>query len=294
MRRDGAATRDRVLLELERPSPRLPRTSLSLQSRLPMAALVHAVIGVLLLSLPTPNAMRRGESAATTPNTGIHAPRMVFVAPPNLPRGGGGGGGGNRRVGPLPRAQARGQDALTTPVVRLAQSDSTAPPPNEQHLLLDAKPLASGTLFLSGLPDAGPPLTSEARGPGSGGGFGEGEGTGIGSGTGPGVGSGTGGGAGGGVYRPGGAVSAPVLLTQVRPTYTAEAMTNRIQGAVALELIVRRNGEPDAIRVVRSLDRGGLDVEAVHAVRQWRFRPGRLGDTPVDVLVTVIVNFHLY
>jgi protein TonB len=99
---------------------------------------------------------------------------------------------------------------------------------------------------------------------------------------------------GGGAYRPGGAVSNPVLLTQVRPTYTDEALRNRIQGSVELELIVRQNGEPDAIRVVRSLDRGGLDVEAVRAVRQWRFRPGRIGDTPVDVLVTIIVNFSMH
>jgi protein TonB len=83
------------------------------------------------------------------------------------------------------------------------------------------------------------------------------------------------------------------VLTQVRPTYTDEALRTRIQGPVTLELIVRENGMPDAIRVVNSLDPGGLDVEAVRAVRQWRFTPGRIGGTPVDVLVTVIVNFHL-
>ena len=182
------------------------------------------------------------------------------------------------------------------PVRRPPDPDPTAPalPPEAQQLLLDAKPLVSGTMFLAGLPDAGPPRSSGARGSGSGGGFGEGEGSGIGSGSGPGAGPGTGGGAGGGVYRPGGAVSAPVLLIQVRPTYTEEALRNRIQGAVLLELIVRQNGVPDAIRVVRSLDPGGLDVEAVHAVRQWRFRPGRIDDTPVDVLVTVIVNFSVH
>jgi protein TonB len=61
-----------------------------------------------------------------------------------------------------------------------------------------------------------------------------------------------------------------------------------------LELIVRENGVPDTIRVVRSLDPEGLDAEAVQAVRQWRFRPGHINGSPVDVLVTIIVNFHLY
>jgi TonB family protein len=158
---------------------------------------------------------------------------------------------------------------------------------------LDARALASGTSFLAGLPDAGPPVYSDARGSGSGNGFGEGDGSGVGSGIGSGAGPGTGGNAGGGPYRAGGAVSPPTLLTQVRPPYTDEALQARIQGPVVLELIVRENGVPDAIRVVGSLDPGGLDAEAVQAVRQWRFKPGRIDGIPVDVLVTVIVNFHL-
>jgi protein TonB len=166
-------------------------------------------------------------------------------------------------------------------------------PPPVQQVALDARALASGTAFLAGYPDAGPPVYSDARGSGSGTGFGEGDGSGVGSGIGPGAGPGTGGGAGGGPYRVGGAVSPPTVLTQVRPPYTEEALQARIQGPVVLELIVRANGAPDAIRVVGSLDPGGLDVEAVQAVRQWRFTPGRLDGTPVDVLVTVIVNFHL-
>jgi outer membrane biosynthesis protein TonB len=44
---------------------------------------------------------------------------------------------------------------------------------------------------------------------------------------------------------------------------------------------------------VRSLDPGGLDVQAIAAVQQWRFNPGRLGSTPVDVLVTVVMEFSI-
>lgn len=81
------------------------------------------------------------------------------------------------------------------------------------------------------------------------------------------------------------------LAAHARPT--AEAPANRVQGSVELELVVRQNGEPDAIRVVRSLDPGGLDLEAVRAVRQWRFRPGHIIGMPVDVLVTVLVSFSV-
>jgi outer membrane biosynthesis protein TonB len=34
--------------------------------------------------------------------------------------------------------------------------------------------------------------------------------------------------------------------------------------------------------------------EAVETARQWRFTPGRIGDTPVDVRVTVLLDFRLH
>jgi protein TonB len=71
-------------------------------------------------------------------------------------------------------------------------------------------------------------------------------------------------------------------------------MQRKIQGSVTLEVIVDRDGVPSEIRVQRSLDAAGLDVEAVRAVRQWRFNPGRIGGTPVDVLVNIVLDFHIY
>jgi protein TonB len=131
-------------------------------------------------------------------------------------------------------------------------------------------------------------------GPGSGGGVGTGVGTGVGSGTGPGLGQGAGGGFGGGTYRVGGGVIAPTLVKQVRPKYTSEALRDKIQGTVILEVVVGRDGIPAAIQVTRSLDPYGLDREAIEAVREWRFIPGRIGGTPVDVLVSVQLDFRLH
>jgi periplasmic protein TonB len=158
-------------------------------------------------------------------------------------------------------------------------------------MVLDAKPLAAGTALLAGLSDAEPSLLF-SQGPGFGGGVGSGVGTGIGSGTGPGAGPGSGGGFGGGAYRAGNGVVAPTLLREVRPTYTADAVQQRIQGTVVLEVVVGEDGIPRAVRVTRPLD-SGLDQEAIAAVRAWRFTPGRIGNTPVDVLVTILVDFHL-
>lgn len=97
---------------------------------------------------------------------------------------------------------------------------------------------------------------------------------------------------GGGVHRPGNGVTPPILLKQVRPNYTADALRTRIQGRVLLELVVRADGTPGDVRIVHALD-PGLDEEAIVAVRQWRFTPGRLSDTPVNVLVTIVLDFTI-
>ena len=86
----------------------------------------------------------------------------------------------------------------------------------------------------------------------------------------------------------------PTLITQVRPNYTNDAMRRKIQGTVILEAVVGRDGIPLAIRVVRSLDAHGLDDEAVRAVQQWRFKPGRFGEMPVDVLVQIVLDFRIH
>ena len=71
------------------------------------------------------------------------------------------------------------------------------------------------------------------------------------------------------------------------------ALSQKIEGSVWMELVVTRNGQVEQVRVVRSLDPGGLDNQAVAAVRQWRFEPGRLAGTPVDVQVTVVMDFSI-
>jgi periplasmic protein TonB len=219
-------------------------------------------------------------------------PRLIFV-PSGPPAGGGGGGGGNRQMGPIRRAQGVGHDAVTlrtakrppTPTPESATRDPSFPP-----IVLEALPLASGTFNQMGLP-AGGVTFGTSTGSGSGGGVGTGTGTGLGSGRGPGIGPGSGGGFGGGAYRPGGAVTAPRLLSQVKPRYTSEALQRKIQGSVWLEVVVTREGRAGDVRVVRSLDPGGLDEEAISAVQQWQFEPGRLAGTPVDVMVTIAMDF---
>jgi protein TonB len=257
---------------------------------------LHACGMTLLLAIAA-----RGGLTPIPPQTNV--PPAVHVTPSHVvflllpaarPQGGGGGGGGNRQTGPIRRAESPGHDAIT---LRIAKPIEPSPrivdaEPRLPGLLLDAKPLASGFVEQLGLPSGGVTFGT-STGPGTGGGVGSGTGTGIGDGRGPGLGDGVGGGT-GGVYRPGGSVTAPRLVSQVRPSYTASALDRRIQGSVMLELVVTEQGAPSMIRVVRSLDPGGLDDEAIKAVREWKFTPGRTSGSPVPVLVTVVLDFIIY
>ena len=94
------------------------------------------------------------------------------------------------------------------------------------------------------------------------------------------------------VYKPGDGVLAPVLVKEIKPQYTADAMRARVQGVVTLECVVQPDGAIGETRVTKSLD-PGLDKEAIKAVKQWRFKPGRKDGKPVPVRVALEVTFTL-
>ncbi|HEY2434345.1 MAG TPA: energy transducer TonB [Vicinamibacterales bacterium] len=136
------------------------------------------------------------------------------------------------------------------------------------------------------LPGAPTPIDGAAPGKGAGPDGRGGRGDGIGPGDGPGAGD---------VFTPGvGGVSDPILVREVRPNYTVDAMRAKIQGVVIMDIVVRADGTVEAsrIRITRSLD-PGLDREAIAAVRQWRFRPSRLLAQPVASRVIVELAFTL-
>ena len=66
----------------------------------------------------------------------------------------------------------------------------------------------------------------------------------------------------------------------------------RIQGTVILEAVIDRNGNVTDVRTLKPLPMG-LDIEAMNAVRKWRFKPGTLNGRPVPVIFILTVNFRL-
>jgi len=85
-----------------------------------------------------------------------------------------------------------------------------------------------------------------------------------------------------------------LTAASITTCHQGKALRRRIQGTVVLEAIVRRDGCPSHIRVLQSLDPGGLDENAVAAAEQWRFEPGRFVSTPVDVVVTISLDFRIW
>ena len=279
-------------------TPRLPEYRLAAFGQLAASALVHAAAALtiaLVLSLSSTSERIPPPVRVAREPLHVDMRHMVFVAPDPRHPGSGGGGGGNRQTAPIRRAVGIGIDAITVrirkPVTGEAQTSPAIEVPTVPSVVLDVKALASGTFHQIGLPTSNM-LIGTSTGPGSGGGVGTGTGSGIGSGDGPGLGPGSGGGTGGGVFRPGGAVSAPKAISEVKPRYTSEALLHKVQGSVVLEFVVNRDGRPTQIHVIRSLDKG-LDQEAVVAVMQWRFEPGRVAGEPVDVLVTAVLDFQI-
>jgi protein TonB len=213
--------------------------------------------------------------------------------------GGGGGGGGNRSVEPPRKLETPGPDKLAVPVLKAPPLTPPREEPKPQEpqpmaMLLPVKPMDAGQLQAAGVVENANLAPTASQGSGIGGGAGTGRGTGSGPGDGSGLGPGFGGGTGGDVYQVGSGVLSPVLLREVKPGYTADAMRARIQGEVLLSAVVLPDGSVTRLRVVRSLDPTfGLDEQAMLAVRQWRFKPGTKFGQPVPVQIQIAVGFTM-
>jgi TonB family protein len=92
--------------------------------------------------------------------------------------------------------------------------------------------------------------------------------------------------------RVGGDIPAPTKIKDVPPQYPAVAQSARIQGVVIIEATIAGDGTVADAVVLRSPS-PLLEIPALEAVRQWRFTPTLLNGVPVEVIMTVTVNFSL-
>jgi TonB family protein len=80
------------------------------------------------------------------------------------------------------------------------------------------------------------------------------------------------------------------LRHMVEPAYPEEAKENGIRGTVVVEVLIDKQGVPQAIHAVRG--NPILATTAFKAVQQWRWKPYRLNRVPVAVEMTIAVNFE--
>src|SRR3954471_90021 len=225
------------------------------QKRLAPAAVAslawHVAFGVFIIFLIR-NSSAADKAAAVLPEQPPST--IVWLNQPGP--GGGGGGGGNKMKEPPRKAELPGKDKVTVPVEKppsLKLEAKKEPDPVEQ-LNIPAKSLAAAQDSLPGAIEAPPGPPTLSQGSGSGGGSGTGTGTGIGPGQGSGLGPGSGGGTGGGVYQPGSGVTNPMLIKQVTPAYTSDAMRAKVQGVAVVGCVIEVDGRPSNCHIVRSLN----------------------------------------
>jgi protein TonB len=94
------------------------------------------------------------------------------------------------------------------------------------------------------------------------------------------------------VYDPGGDVKPPKLIHYVEPAFSDDSTEAFVEGTVRILTVVTRDGIPTDLHVTSGLN-AQEDRTALDAVKQWRFQPGTKDGHPVNVRVTVEVDFHL-
>lgn len=89
------------------------------------------------------------------------------------------------------------------------------------------------------------------------------------------------------------AVDTPARLVRSEiPTYPADALAERVEADVRLELVVSRAGTVESVRPLRASGHG-LDEAATRAARRFRFTPAVKYGRPVRARVSWTVQFRL-
>lgn len=95
------------------------------------------------------------------------------------------------------------------------------------------------------------------------------------------------------VYRAGCGISIPRMTYHLEPEYSEHARKKKISGVVVLSLVIDKSGTVRDVKVERSLE-PSLDQNAIAAVSQWKFEPGKKDGEPVAIQTKAEVSFNIY
>jgi TonB family protein len=93
--------------------------------------------------------------------------------------------------------------------------------------------------------------------------------------------------------RVGGNIRAPRKTHNVNPVYPTRMVEAGLEGKISVEAVIGVDGRVARARATTVQAHPELAQAAVDAVRQWRFEPTLLNGAPVEVVMSVSVNFSL-
>jgi TonB family protein len=93
--------------------------------------------------------------------------------------------------------------------------------------------------------------------------------------------------------RVGGNIRVPKKLESTNPVYPERMREAGREGRVPLEAIIGLDGRVASVRVATADIHPDFAMAAIDAVRQWRFSPTLLNGRPVEVMMTVTIDFTL-
>jgi TonB family protein len=81
-----------------------------------------------------------------------------------------------------------------------------------------------------------------------------------------------------------------LLVHRVEPIYPSEARKDRLEGTVALDIVIGQDGSVQSMRALNGPD--VLARAAMDALRWWKFEPYRVNGEPATVETTLAVEFR--
>jgi TonB family protein len=90
----------------------------------------------------------------------------------------------------------------------------------------------------------------------------------------------------------GGCITPPRRVVQVQPVYPADLQIAGIGGLVVLHGWVDIDGRVTGLEAVES-PHPGLSEASIAAASQWQFTPTRLNGVPVDIEITISLQYHV-
>ncbi|MCA1755034.1 MAG: TonB family protein [Spirochaeta sp.] len=88
-------------------------------------------------------------------------------------------------------------------------------------------------------------------------------------------------------------VELPRPLAEISPEYPAQARRRGIEGVVVIRVTISPKGEPVNTTIVSASAHAQLNEAAISAIREARFRPGTIDESPAEMNLSIRIVFEV-